>query len=150
MLCEDCGTEWSAHTGGIAGRLKQRCNDCYLFYRKAVTLLYAADSRAKKKSLPFDLDVEWIMERLKKTCPVTDCVFALKNTGNNYSNRSPFTPSIDKIDPALGYTKDNCRLVIWWYNSAKQQLTDEETIKLCKIVSTSTTDLVKNAGVPMV
>jgi hypothetical protein len=44
------------------------------------------------------------------------------------------SPSIDKIDPAKGYTIDNCQVVSWWYNVTKQRFTDKEVLELCKAV----------------
>jgi hypothetical protein len=44
------------------------------------------------------------------------------------------TATIDKIDPRKGYTKDNCRVICWWYNCAKQQHTDEVMLNMCKAV----------------
>lgn len=36
------------------------------------------------------------------------------------------TPTIDKIDSGKGYTKDNCRIVCWWFNLTKSIYTDEQ------------------------
>jgi len=38
----------------------------------------------------------------------------------------------DKIDPSKGYTKDNCRVVCWWYNLAKSIYSDEVVLDLMK------------------
>ena len=46
----------------------------------------------------------------------------------------------NKINPSLGYTKENCQVVCWWYNVSKQTFTNEEVLWLCKrVVSVSET-----------
>lgn len=103
----------------------------YALYRRAYNLLYAARHRAKKKKQPFDLDLTWILERLKGRCEATDLPFELNQQSNNFKGRHICTPSIDKIDPDKGYVKNNCRLVIWWFNAAKGTETDLTLWHLC-------------------
>ena len=57
-------------------------------------------------------------------------------TGDKLSLQSglPSTMSVDRIDSALGYTKDNVRLVTWEVNNAKQDMTMESFVLLCKKV----------------
>lgn len=117
------------------GRTSKVCPDCYPKYRKAVNLFCAARGRAKKKNLEFDLDFDWVYNNITRYCPMTNLPFQFYNNGNNYSNRHALTPSIDKIDPGKGYTKDNCRIVIWWYNAAKQQYSDLDIWHLCDMVA---------------
>lgn len=55
------------------------------------------------------------------------------------------TASIDKIDANKGYTKDNCEIVAWWYNCAKQTYSNKEVYDFCKmVVSTYDTNPVQN------
>lgn len=115
------------------GRLKHSCDECYPVYRRAVNLLAAAKSRSKRFSLECDLDLKWIIEHLKKPCPIMGSKFALNYSGKNYLDRHPLCPSIDKIDPLRGYLKDNCRIVSWWYNCMKQRYTDEVVYNLCSL-----------------
>lgn len=128
--CEHCDNTYIL----VSGQPPKACKACYKFRRKAVNLLYAAKHRAEKRNLSFDLTLQWIIDRLKEPCPMTGVDFDLIVKGNNYLTRSPYSPSIDRIDPAKGYTTNNCRLVCWWYNVSKQQFTDEETIKFCRLV----------------
>lgn len=71
-----------------------------------------ARSRAKKKGLPFAIginDVRNIVDRSGGRCEVSGVAFAA---------RGPFQPSLDRINPALGYTPENVRLVCLITNTA--------------------------------
>lgn len=137
VVCPVCG---KTHSRYGTQRKSDACEDCYLKYRQAQTLYYSSEYRAKKGKLDFNLTIEWILERLC-ICPKTGKEFTFQDNGSTYSNRSPTTPSIDKINPHLGYTIDNCQIVCWWYNSAKQQFSDDEVLDLCKSVVTTSLDM---------
>lgn len=48
----------------------------------------------------------------------------------SYSKRSPNLPSIDRIDPKGPYTKENCRLILWWLNRALIDLGEEYAMQV--------------------
>lgn len=112
---------------------KERYNSYNRAYREkynsdvdgyASKMLSSAKSRAKKKGLEFDLDVEWIRERLRPLiCEATG--FTLHVGSSKDFRTEPLQPTLDKRDPKLGYTKANTRIVCWWYNAMKQDWTDE-------------------------
>ena len=82
---------------------------------QANQLYHIAKRRAKTRGLPFRLDREWIVERLKYgKCQVTGLEFTLK--GQAFA---PFAPSLDRIRVDKGYTPGNLQLVCWIYNAAK-------------------------------
>ena len=86
--------------------------------------------RANKKHIKFNLDIQWVLEKLNKgICEATGIEFKLipKNTTTN-----PYYPSIDRIDSSLGYTKDNCQLVIVGFNNLKHTSKIEDLVKFCK------------------
>lgn len=96
-------------------------------------MLYnAAKHRAKEKGLTFDLTEDWIYQKLLRKCELTGLSFFLSE--NERYNRHALTPSVDRINQDLGYTKDNCRLIIWWVNLAKQKYSDLELWHLCSLV----------------
>ena len=68
---------------------------------------------AMKRGIPFELamdEFEEIVQRCAGACEVTGIV--LQRTKDLPSgDRQPFMPSIDRINSALGYTKDNVRIV---------------------------------------
>jgi len=131
-ICECCGTSWRKTEGR---KQKNLCQDCYPWYRLAYNLTASCEYRAKKKQLPFELDVDWVYKQLlTKKCSKTGIELSLSNNGNSYATRKPTTPSIDKIEPLKGYTKENVQIVCWWYNLSKSVFTDEEVFQLCKAV----------------
>ena len=132
-ICECCGVSWRVQSGGEAKKTKNLCPSCYPLYRIAVNLDANARHRAKKRGLDYDIDVVFIHEKLKEgKCARTGVDFSLGYNGKSYRDRSPYTPSIDKIDPKKGYTKDNVQVVCWWYNFAKSTFSDQEVLELCK------------------
>jgi hypothetical protein len=84
--------------------------------------------------------VEFLRQSIISGCPRTGIKFKkLLQANSDYSNRDPWSPSVDKIDPTKGYTKDNVQIVSWWYNVSKQQFTDDEVLEFCqKVISCAT------------
>lgn len=85
---------------------------------KISELFRCAERRSLKNNWEFDLTKEWISEKLANNmCEVSGEAFVYtKNTNNTYFN--PYAPSVDRIDSAKGYTKDNCRVVLSCINMA--------------------------------
>lgn len=83
-------------------------------------LMRAAKTRSNKLGIPFDLDRQWVADRWTGKCELTGIEFDL--TANE---RSPISPSIDKINPELGYTKSNCRFILWSLNAFKGTMDDD-------------------------
>jgi hypothetical protein len=95
---------------------------------KSYLLLSAAKTRSKKFNLEFDLDAKWVDERLSTGhCSVSGLPFVLTKSA---TLKHPMSPSIDRIDSTLGYTKDNCRLVVTIYNFAKNEWSDADVLAL--------------------
>lgn len=100
---------------------------------KASILLRHAKHRSEKRQIAFDLDKEWIEEKIKKgKCELSNLNFDLKNSDDLQFN--PFAPSIDKIDPKKGYTKNNCRVVLVCVNFGIGQWGIEVYTKVAKAV----------------
>jgi hypothetical protein len=95
----------------------------------AEILLSAAKQRAKKRGLQFTIDRDWVAERLAGRCEITSLPFDLPDGGP--SKRSMFGPTIDRVVPEKGYTKDNCKMVVWTYNAAKGSGTHANVLRLC-------------------
>lgn len=107
--------------------LKNRCTP----HGQASALWKTAQQRSKNKSLEFSLPREWVVARVVNgKCEVTGVKFDLSKRGERYA--SPLAPSIDRIHPKLGYIPDNCRMVIWAYNAAKGNGTDEHVLIMAK------------------
>lgn len=79
--------------------------------------LVTAQVRARRKGIDFGIDIDWALDEVVKTdlcCPLTGIKFFTQPAAR--SRQHPYAPSIDKIDPRGGYTKDNCRIVIYAIN----------------------------------
>lgn len=88
--------------------------------------------RVLKSEAPFDITKQWIMEKLLKgTCERTGIKFKYtKRKNDGFTN--PFVPSIDRIDNSKEYSKSNCQMVVWMYNRAKGDNTDEDVLYLAE------------------
>ena len=137
IMCIDCQNE---HPEGDRRYLPKRCEGCkkesirtnrknnkrsrqerHLEYRQTSfgavkVLMGSVRQRSKKKNRVLELDEEWITERLIKNkgrCEQTGYPF-------NYTYKTkysrPYAPSIHRIDPNKGYTKDNSVIVCWAWN----------------------------------
>lgn len=74
-------------------------------------------ARARKSKLPFELDYDWAIQKIEANnfrCELTGLSFMSDADGFNRVN--PYAPSFDRIDPSLGYTKENVRIVIFAIN----------------------------------
>lgn len=94
-----------------------------------------AKSRAKSKGLTFNLDSAYVVDlwRIQNgSCAVTKQPFALEKFGEK-GQVHPFAPSIDRINPRLGYTKGNIRLIIYHLNIALSDFGQEQFELLLKL-----------------
>lgn len=96
---------------------------------KLKKLMYLSKVRSKQKNLEFSIDFNWLEQQSQTdTCAVTGLQF---NYDSNW-HRNPFGPSIDRKNNKLGYTKENCQLVIWGYNAGKGHYSEKDLYILCK------------------
>lgn len=81
-----------------------------------------AVTRAKKKNLEFTLtkkELNQIIERSNNRCEVTGIPFDFDfNPSVKKGAKRPFIPSLDRIDSSLGYSFENCRLVVYCVNAS--------------------------------
>ena len=87
------------------------------------------NAKARKgKVLEFTITEEWISDHLKPmVCEATGVPLQYPPLDGA---RIPFRPSIDKIDPLKGYTPENCQVVCWMYNLAKNRFTNEDVLTM--------------------
>jgi len=79
--------------------------------KRGYALTNVAKHRAKLKQLPFDLDPADIQRRIDAgRCELTGIPF------DTSTPRAWNAPSLDRIDPACGYTMDNVRVVLYSLN----------------------------------
>lgn len=79
--------------------------------------------RAKKRNITFNIDVTDII--IPIYCPLLG--IKLKKT----LGRDNTTPSIDRINPELGYIKGNIWIISWKANRIKSNLTVDELKMFC-------------------
>lgn len=103
---------------------------------RARALVTSARNSAKKKNLPFNLTNEWVEKKIVAgKCEVSGLDFDLSsmNTGKyGAGSQNPFAPSLDRTFPEHGYTTDNVKVVVWIYNSGKQNHSHETVMKLAR------------------
>jgi hypothetical protein len=116
-------------------KTEEGCGMGWKFYRakqssprsRATQLWHGAIKRGRLKSLPVTISVEWVEERLRAgVCEVSGLPFVLS------IGRSAFAPSLDRRDPAQGYTPENTQVVVWCYNAAKGTFTHAEVLTLAE------------------
>jgi hypothetical protein len=102
---------------------------------RARTLWIGAYNRAKKKDLEFDLTIDWIESKLKEgVCEMTGMEFQIKEYSKqgHLERTNPYAPSIDRINPDKGYTKDNVQVVLNNYNKFKADSRTEDSIIIAR------------------
>ena len=80
--------------------------------------------RAKKFNIPFNLELSDII--IPTECPLLG-IPIYKTKGRVKNN----TPSLDKINPSLGYVKGNIWVISWKANRTKSNLSIEELRMFC-------------------
>jgi len=101
------------HAGGFTGH-RHVCRRCY----RTQCLLSNARHRSKQKGLAFDLELEDIV--IPTHCPLLGHPLAFTE------GESVWSPSLDRIEPAKGYTKGNVQVISWRANQIKRDASLEE------------------------
>ena len=91
------------------------------------TLVSRAKRRAKDDGLDFDIDLEYMMSLPSDTCPILGLPLAWCSS-SEFRNEN--APSLDKINPELGYVKGNVAWLSWRANRIKNDGTSEEHRKI--------------------
>jgi hypothetical protein len=88
--------------------------------RRASRLLSACRKRAREAGIPWDSSPAFRVDIQRRldcgVCELTGLPFDFVSRG--CGPRAPFTPSIDRIIPSLGYVPSNVRVVCWAVNAA--------------------------------
>lgn len=91
--------------------------------------------RSIKRGSPFNITKEYL-EELYETqggkCAVSGRIFVLDMSDEFKTH--PDAPSLDKVNPSLGYTKGNVRFVTYQVNSALNQFGESKLLELCKSI----------------
>ena len=104
---------------------RDKCLEKSKIYRKKdfAKLLFAnARNRARTKNLEFTLTRPWLDAKLEPMC--------CEATGVKLVwDHEVCKPSLDKINPELGYTEDNTQITTWIYNRAKFTFSKDDMLK---------------------
>lgn len=122
-LCQACKTtDWNPSGG---------CRTCLRARRIAKWSSYAlieARRRNKSLNLPMTIDVDWIETRF--TLQAGKCHYTgVKLQPEKCGSRSPFQPSLDRIDNRDGYTPDNCCLTSLGWNFMRNEASVSEALE---------------------
>jgi hypothetical protein len=92
---------------------------------------------AIKNGIPFSISLEYMISIAPDNCPVfNEPLLWAKRTGK----ARPFSPSIDKIDPNLGYVEGNVQWLSCLANAMKQNATKKQLLKFSKWILMTTED----------
>lgn len=110
-------------------RLQKRMRD-HRVTHPARYMFYAVRNRCRKSGMEFTIDEALLAKLLEpNVCSVTGIPPEPLGSGKRHS-RSPWAPSVDRIDSSRGYVPDNVRVVCWMYNAAKQDWSDAEVMRM--------------------
>ncbi len=149
-LCVNCGRSKAEVSFG-SGRAGE-CNPCAKSRWSSVNpvkiraqRLYGnAQKRAKAQGWPApDFTSVWIEEKiLIGVCEVTGLPFDLVgHTTLTTHAKNPWVPSIDRIDSARPYSKDNVQLVVYMYNVCKAEFAHMDVVKFCRAVAAAEAEI---------
>jgi len=121
------------------GGLQCHCKDCKSLLQakskltkrgRGAQLISTAKHSAKSKGLAMNLTIDWLLPKLERgVCERTGLKFDFHS---NSRGKNRLAPSLDRIEPELGYVKGNVVLVIWQYNAAKITYSHEDLIDFCR------------------
>lgn len=89
------------------------------FENKLRSLIYKARQRAKERGIEFSISANDFQETTH--CPLLGIELSFSNTRRNKSS----SPSIDRIDPAIGYVPGN----VWIVSARANQIKNDATIE---------------------
>lgn len=106
------------YTKGVVSRIRERrlADPSYYLWSKART-------RARKSGLPFDITPEDVI--IPKLCPILKQPLVVLSGG-------PYSPSLDRIKPKLGYVRGNVCVISHRANSIKRDATKEEILLMAQ------------------
>lgn len=97
-------------------------------------LIQSAMGRAKKVSLEVSVDYDWIKDNISSHCPCCSRIFKA-GPSNGRGKNSYDRPSLDRINPLIGYTKSNTRIICNECNRIKNNGTFQQHDQIAKWIS---------------
>ena len=114
----------------ICGKDKRKASQKRSLIKHILNLrLTSAKFRALKTNMEFNIDLEYLKCLLKEQD--NKCVY----TNMEFNNEDGMLSlSMDRIDSTKGYVKGNIQFVLSCINYMKQEYSEENFIKMCKLV----------------
>jgi hypothetical protein len=104
------------------GKRRSRAKNPILYLSQS--LHNHAKQRAKAAKIEFSITREWVTNKLNVgKCEMTGRQFVFQVDSGK--GAGAYSPSLDRIEPRLGYTPENTRLILWGVNCAKNKFTDD-------------------------
>jgi hypothetical protein len=125
--CKDCNSK-SCST--YQTRKRKDVDLKFIFMMRAVEIR----RRCKAKEIPFDSNLKEVLkDQWEKQNGI--CFYSGRklNISNDY-HENPFSVTVDRVKPELGYVKGNLVFCCSIYNRMKQNLSYEEFVNCCKEV----------------
>ena len=136
--CQSCAhATWSANGGREIRKAYAKANSVL---RKTSTMTSDAKARAKKKNLPFDIDLDYVRSivgenaQLALHCPIFGTPLDWSSQRDLGRGPLPNAPSLDRIVPGRGYVKGNVWIISHRANSIKNDASHEELKLVTKAV----------------
>lgn len=126
-----CGSKECKHRYAAKYRYKKRCGFNPSFNYRISRIVSHARRRSREKHIPCNINSRWVIMKCQEQnmkCAKTGVPFELERS----SKRTPWTPSLDQIQPGKGYTKDNTQVVCQMYNLGKHIWTHKDVVKLAQ------------------
>jgi hypothetical protein len=115
-------------------------------YGHLVKMIGAIRHRAKKKNIPFDIDVEYLELIATDGCPIFHTVF---DWGLDKKGGGKNRPSLDRIIPELGYIKGNVAFISKWANIIKSDATEKELYAIADWLHEARKNAKKKSNAPL-
>lgn len=140
--CKECGREANRRSyERMSAEDKKRRSENYSRFRDKnrikytiIHLINGMKQRCKKSGKSSEIDRRWLEERIERGfCEATGIRFRYDRNGRG--SITPFSPSIDCIDPRGDYTTDNTQLVCSMYNIGKAHHDELDFIAMCIAVA---------------
>lgn len=127
--CKLCGEVKSIELFSLNGKYRHSyCRPCEVSYKKSrrqadrtTAQFRKVRDRAKQNGIEFNLELDDIV--IPDTCPVLGIPISRDGNMENW-------PSLDRINPEAGYTKDNVIVVSFLANRIKNNATVEQLGKV--------------------
>lgn len=143
-LCVSCGKDkdqvsfGNGKSGECNRCAKQRWSAANAVKIRAQRLYGNAQKRAKSQGwVEPDFGSSWIEEKIRAgSCEVTGIPFDLDTqVSDTVHAKNPWVPSIDRIDSAKPYSRDNVQLVVYMYNVCKSEFNHKDVVKFCRAIA---------------